>query len=181
VTVTTTCFSSSIVPADSTSSIGKTTTEPIVTLPWWPFPTTRLPTTGPDPTTSTIPPLTVPPIGKRDPQVLGSPTRTVLVSPTIATSARNSTHTHKTKPTTTSKYYDRRQELGNPTGSISWYTGGDDGLTVTATLIGPTKRQELGDPTGSVVWWGEGDAEPTDRVLVGPNKRERHRNRIQLT
>jgi len=175
VTITTTYYPSSA-----------STTEPITSIPWWPWPypfTTRSLTTDPAPTTSTVTPLTVP-IGKRNPQALGSPTRSVPVHPKTPTP----THTTKKKTTTTAKhtttssagYYEKRQELGSVTGSIDWYTGGNSGLTATVTLVGPDKRQELGIPTGSVIWWEE-DAEPTDRVLEPPKRREeRRRNRIQL-
>lgn len=166
-------------PTPATVTVTITTTYyPGSTLPWWwPHPHTRLTTTAPEATTRTVPPLTVPTLDRRDPQVLGSPTRTPLISPTPKHTKKP--HPPPPKPTTT---YDneKRQELGDPTGTVSWYTGGDDGLTATVTL-GAGKRQELGDPTESITWWGGDDPEPTV-VLEPPTKRrERRRNRIQLS
>lgn len=132
--------------------------------PWWV--TTRYPTSDPEPITRTVPPFTVP-ISQRDPQVLGSPTRTVLL-PT------HKPHTSR-RPVTTWNDVEERQELGDPTGSVSWYTGGDDGLTATVTLPGPTKRQVLGDPTQSFTWWEADDSEPTAPVLLEPPSRRSER------
>lgn len=103
--------------------------------PWWV--TTRYPTSDPEPTTRTVPPLTVP-ISQRDPQVLGDPTRTVILpTPT----KKPWPHTSK-RPVTTWGDAEKRQELGDPTQSITWWEADDSEPTAPVVLEPPLKRAE---------------------------------------